>query len=211
MKKPTLAQRLKYWFDGVMARGTGALLGVLALATAVVIAVTAVVVYFLNVDQGTERPEFVMVIWDNLIRTLGTDDVADKSGWAFRIAMIFIAFIGVFVVANLIGIVSGAFDAKVAELRKGRSTVLASGHTVILGWNSKMATIIESLCEANASSKRARDRHPRGARQGGDGGRDPLAHPQARPDHHHLQVREPARPGRPPHRRTPSTPRPSSS
>ena len=154
MKKPTLGQRLKYWFDGIMARGTGALLGVLALATAVVIAVTAVVVYFLDATPG-ERPQFVMVIWDNLIRTLGTDDVADGSEWPFRIAMIFIAFVGVFVVANLIGIVSGAFDAKVAELRKGRSTVLASGHTVILGWNSKMATIVSSLVEANASSKGA--------------------------------------------------------
>ena len=155
MKKPTLGQRFKYWFDGIMARGTGALLGVLALATAAVIAVTAVVVYFLNVPRGAERPEFVMVIWDNLIRTLGTDDVADGSEWPFRIAMIFIAFVGVFVVANLIGIVSGAFDAKVAELRKGRSTVLATGHTVILGWNSKMATIVSSLVEANASSKGA--------------------------------------------------------
>ena len=94
--------------------------------------------------------------------------------------MIVIAFVGVFVTANLIGIVSGAFDAKVAELRKGRSTVLETGHTVILGWNSKMTTIVQELAAANASAQARRHRHPRRARQGRDGGRDPLAHPEAR-------------------------------
>lgn len=154
MKKPTLGQRFKYWFDGIMARGTGALLGVLALATAVVIAIDAAVILFLNVGPGGDRQSIVEVLWGNMVRTLGADDVAANSPWAFRIAMIVIAFVGVFVVANLIGIVSGAFDAKVAELRKGRSTVLESGHTVILGWNSKMATILSGLVEANESSKR---------------------------------------------------------
>jgi voltage-gated potassium channel Kch len=154
MKKPTIGQRFKYWFDGIMARGTGALLGVLALATAVVILIDAAVIIFLTGTPGDEHQPAIEVIWNNLVQTLGADAIATPN-WGFRIAMIVVAFVGVFVVANLIGIVSGAFDAKVAELRKGRSTVLASGHTVILGWNSKMATIIESLCEANASSRGA--------------------------------------------------------
>lgn len=156
MKKPTIGQRFKYWFDGVMARGTGALLGVLALATAVVIAIDALVIIRLKLNVGPdgERLPAIRVIWDNVVQTLGANDVAATSGWPFRISMIVIAFVGVLVVANLIGIVSGAFDAKVAELRKGRSTVLESGHTVILGWNSKMTTIVQGLCEANASAKR---------------------------------------------------------
>jgi voltage-gated potassium channel Kch len=154
MKKPSLRQRFRYWFDGVMARGTGALLGVLALATALVIVIDAVVVFFLNRGSGGDRPTMAQAIWDNTIRILGTDDVAGSSTFALRVAMIVIAFVGVFVVANLIGIVSGAFDQKVAELRKGRSTVLESGHTVILGWNSKMTTIVQELCAANLSTKR---------------------------------------------------------
>ena len=155
MKKPTIGQRFKYWFDGIMARGTGALLAVLGLATAVVIAIDALVIIFLKLNVGPDGKgtPAIQVIWDNVVQTLGANDVG-ATNWGFRIAMIVIAFVGVMVVANLIGIVSGAFDAKVAELRKGRSTVLATGHTVILGWNSKMATIVESLCEANESAKR---------------------------------------------------------
>ena len=155
MKKPSVRQRFRYWFDGIMARGTGALLGVLALATALVIAVTAAAVFFLKVGPGGEDQTIAELLWTNTVRVLGADDVAEGSELPFRIAMIFIAFVGVFVVANLIGIVSGAFDEKIAELRKGRSTVLESGHTVILGWNSKMTTVVGSLCEANLSARNA--------------------------------------------------------
>jgi hypothetical protein len=155
MKKPSARQRFRYWFDGIMARGTGALLGVLALATALVIVVTAAVVFFLKVGPEGEKQTIADLLWTNTVRVLGADDVAEGSNPAFRIAMILIAFVGVFVVANLIGIVSGAFDQKIAELRKGRSTVLESGHTVILGWNSKMTTVVGSLCEANLSARKA--------------------------------------------------------
>lgn len=155
MKKPSFSQRFRYWFDKVMARGTGALLTLLAVATALVILVDAAVVLFLNVGPGGEdSPGLSEILWGNTIRTLGADDVAEQSAWAFRFAMLFITFAGVFIVANLIGIVSGAFDEKVAQLRKGRSQVLEKGHTVILGWNPKVPAIISGLAEAKASERR---------------------------------------------------------
>jgi voltage-gated potassium channel Kch len=155
MKRPTLRERFKYWFDSLMAHGTGALLGFLALVVVLVVAVDAVVVLLFKIKVAdTEEEQGVReVIWQNLIRTLDANDVSPGATWAFRISMLLITVIGVFIAANLIGIVSGAFDAKVAELRKGRSTVLESGHTVILGWNSKIHSIVEGLCEANASVK----------------------------------------------------------
>ena len=155
MKRPSLRQRFRYWFDGLMAHGTGALLGFLAAVIVVVVAIDAVVVLGLKIKvadtaQGQSTWE---VVWQNLIRTLDVNDVSPNAAVAFRISMLLLTVIGVFIAANLIGIVSGAFDAKVAELRKGRSTVIETGHTVILGWNSKMPSIISSLCLANESAK----------------------------------------------------------
>lgn len=157
MRRPSIRERFKYWFDGLMAHGTGALLGFLAAVIIVVVAIDAVVVLGLNIKvaetaQGQSTWE---VVWQNLIRTLDVNDVSPGAAWAFRISMLLLTVIGVFIAANLIGIVSGAFDAKVAELRKGRSVVLEKGHTVILGWNSKIASIVDGLCLANASA-----RHP---------------------------------------------------
>ncbi|MBN2176505.1 MAG: hypothetical protein JW722_02480 [Demequinaceae bacterium] len=157
MKRPKFRERFKYWFDGLMGHGTGAMLGFLALVVAVVVAVDAIVILLLNIkvaDVEGDQP-VGQVIWTNLVRTLGVDDPSPETGWPFRVAMLIVTVIGVFIAANLIGIVSGGFDAKVAELRKGRSTVIESGHTVILGWNSKIASIVSGLCLANASA-----RHP---------------------------------------------------
>lgn len=155
MQRPTLRQRFRYWFDNIMSRGTGALLGLLALAVAVIIVIDALVVVLLDIGPGGEDHQSVAeLLWQNLIRMLGADDVADGSEWAFRIAMLGVTIAGVFLVANLIGIISGAFDERVAELRKGRSAVLESGHTVIVGWNSKILSMLDELCEANASAKK---------------------------------------------------------
>ncbi len=57
--------------------------------------------------------------------------------------------------ASLIGIISGAFDSKVEELRKGRSKVLEKDHTLILGWNSKVFPIVSEICIANESRRNA--------------------------------------------------------
>ena len=157
MKRPTLRQRFKYWFDGLMSHGTGAMLGFLAAVVVVVVAIDVLVIQLLNIKVASSAPEEPVgeTIWSNLIRTLKVQDPAPEADWSFRVVMIVVTLVGVIIAANLIGIIVGGFNAKVAELRKGRSTVIESGHTVILGWNSKIASIVEGLCLANASSKRS--------------------------------------------------------
>ncbi len=69
--------------------------------------------------------------------------------------MLVITVGGPIIVASLIGIISGAFDDKVAELRKGRSRVLETDHTLILGWSNKVHSIISELAVANESAGKA--------------------------------------------------------
>jgi voltage-gated potassium channel Kch len=45
-------------------------------------------------------------------------------------------------------------EGKIEELRKGRSRVLETSHTVILGWSPQVFTIIPELVIANANQKR---------------------------------------------------------
>ena len=91
------------------------------------------------------------ILWGNLMRTLDPGTMGGDTGWAFRIFMLIITIGGLIIVASLIGIISGAFDSKVEELRKGRSRVLENDHTVILGWSSKVFPIINEICVANES------------------------------------------------------------
>jgi voltage-gated potassium channel Kch len=70
--------------------------------------------------------------------------------------MLVVTLGGIFVVSALIGVLSAGVDSKLDELRKGRSRVLESDHTVILNWSPSIFDIISELVVANASRKRPR-------------------------------------------------------
>ncbi|MEO7348280.1 MAG: NAD-binding protein [Terrimesophilobacter sp.] len=151
----SLRERFTYWFDNVMARGTIAVMGLLALATVVFVAVVAVVVVlFKFFPRGDDSQTFFEVLWGNLMRTLDPGTMGADQGWEFRAAMLVVTVGGLIIVASLIGIISSAFDSKIEDLRKGRSRVLESDHTLILGWSSKVLPIVSEICIANESRRR---------------------------------------------------------
>lgn len=139
-----------------MSRGTIALIALLGLATLVFVTVFALIVWALPLHpEGEPEADFSEVFWLGLMRALDPGNVAGDVGWLYRLAMMVVTIGGLIIVASLISIVSGGFDAKVAELRKGRSRVLESDHTLILGWNPKVFVIISELVLANESRGRS--------------------------------------------------------
>lgn len=139
-----------------MARGTIAVMGLLALATVVFIAVVAlVVVVFGFFPRGDDSQTFFEVLWGNLMRTLDPGTMGGDQGWEFRAAMLVVTVGGLIIVASLIGIISSAFDSKIEDLRKGKSRVLESDHTLILGWSQKVLPIVQEICIANESRRRS--------------------------------------------------------
>jgi voltage-gated potassium channel Kch len=162
MDKPTRMERFRYWFDGWMSRGTVALMALLGIATLVFVvllgAITVLVLTLIR-DRDNLNPGDAGSIWDifwgSLMRTLDPGTMGGDQGWFFRILMLIVTIGGLIIVASLIGIVSGAFDSKVEELRKGRSRVLEQDHTLILGWSPKVFQIVSELVIANESRKRA--------------------------------------------------------
>ncbi len=163
MDKPTRMERFRYWFDGWMSRGTVALMVLLGIATVVFVvvlgAITVARAHRSPATRTTSPPGDAGSVWDifwgSLMRTLDPGTMGGDEGWFFRILMLIVTIGGLIIVASLIGIVSGAFDAKVEELRKGRSRVLESDHTLILGWSPKVFQIVSELVIANESRKRA--------------------------------------------------------
>lgn len=161
MDKPTFAERFRYWFDNWMSRGTIALMALLGLATVLLVAVVGgitVIVLAIIPDRYNQFDEDFTpwdVFWGGLMRTLDPGTMGGDQGWLFRLLMLVITIGGLIIVASLIGIISGAFDSKVEELRKGRSRVLETDHTLILGWSPKVFPIISEIVIANQSRGRS--------------------------------------------------------
>lgn len=152
MGAPTLSERLRYWFDNWMARGTLALMGLLGLATIALVTVIGTIAYVAHAfPDDAPQGDLIDLWWGGLMRTLDPGTMGGDGGWGFRVFMLMITIGGLVIVASLIGIISGAFDDKIAELRKGHSRVLEQGHSLILGWSDKVPAIINELTIANES------------------------------------------------------------
>jgi voltage-gated potassium channel Kch len=79
----------------------------------------------------------------------------DEGQLGYLLLMLAVTLGGIFIVATLIGVLSSGIESRLTELRKGRSRVIETGHTVILGWSQQVFTILSELIEANANRRGA--------------------------------------------------------
>lgn len=152
MKSPTFKQRFQYWFDNYMSRGSSAMLTGLFVLSALIIFIVAALVKLTN--SAPEGASFFQLAWMGLLRTLDSGTMGGDTGSPFFLfMMLVVTFGGVFVVSALIGIINNGLEDKMDELRKGRSAVLENDHTLILGWNTQIFTVISEIILANESRK----------------------------------------------------------
>lgn len=157
MREIRFVDRLKYAFDNSMSRGAIALMGYLGLVSVALIMVASLVVIVLGIKpDGGDAPGFGEAMWLSLMRTLDSGTMGGDAGWPFRFAMLFVTLGGIFIVSSLIGVINSGLEAKLDELRKGRSFVLEQDHTLILGWSPKIFTVLSELVIANENRKRPR-------------------------------------------------------
>ena len=154
MDKPGLGARIRYWFDNVMARGNIAIIGLLGLISLAWVLMAGLIARIFHIFRSDVKYGLVEATWRQLTFTLDPGTFSGDIGVAWRILSLLTTLFGVLVVASLIGVVSAAFDDRITQLRKGRSAVLETNHTVILGWSSKVYTIISELVLANESERR---------------------------------------------------------
>ena len=158
MKNVDLKTKLRYAFDNTMSKGTIALIVWLGIVSTLVILIGAVLLLLFK--QGPPEIKgnlgFIEAFWINAMHAMDAGNVAGDEGWGFRLIGLFVTIGGIFVVGIFIGVVTSGIEAKIEELRKGRSFVVEQEHTLILGWSPKIFTIIAEICIANENQKKPR-------------------------------------------------------
>ena len=150
--KPGWWENFRYQMDNMISKGTGVIvlwLGLISLA--IILAATLLIVVFNISPPGEASPPFFEAFWQSLMRTLDPGSMADDAGWLYRLVMFGVTLGGIFVISTFIGVLTTQIDQRLDSLRRGRSKVIEIGHTVILGWNEQVFTIIEELVNANAN------------------------------------------------------------
>jgi len=150
MNQPTLKERLSYWFDNRMAKGSLTLIHLLLDITIVLVGFLSVAVWMSARSEFT----FFQAFWD----TLGTiinawmPSSGDSDSIGYLIFMAIAAFCGLMITSVLIGIFASAIEEKIYSLRRGNSVVLEKGHYVVLGFYPGEYTLINQLILAAAGN-----------------------------------------------------------
>ncbi len=152
IEKPNWRERLRYAFDNTLSRGPSALIGWLALVTAILIAIATAAVLIVHGIPAQSSP--FAVFWNILSQALTPNPVDAGNPLPYLVVMLAVTLGSLFIVSILIGILSNEIEGRVDALRRGRSRVLESDHTIVLGWSHQIFTIVSELVIANENRKR---------------------------------------------------------
>lgn len=150
----SLRDKIRYRWDNLMSRGPAAMIAVLALCTTLGVLVAAAVITGLGLHpQDRDTGSLLENAWIALLRILDPSGLSTDTGGPYRLVMLTIAIIGIFILSALISILSSGLQVKIDELRKGRSLVVERNHVIILGWSAKIFTILTELLLSNQSRR----------------------------------------------------------
>lgn len=153
--KPSLADRYRYAFDNLMARGAWALILwhlLMALATVVVLALLVVALGITPVDEDGETISFGALVWATLMHAIDPGTITgDEDGGPWRAMMMTATVFGILLIGSLVAVLVASVARRFDQLREGHSRVLEEDHTLVVGWSRQVFTIIAELAVANQS------------------------------------------------------------
>ncbi|MCF0109728.1 MAG: hypothetical protein HUJ57_06640 [Erysipelotrichaceae bacterium] len=151
MKRFTLKQRLRYWFDNQMAKGTASMVRLLAYVTIIFTVLLAIVMIL---THAQEEGGFFSALWDSTAYTINAWMPSYGDGSPIYVALLSIAgIVGLLITSVLISILTTSMEERITSMRQGNSLVLETGHTVILGFNPGNYELIRELCMAAGKDK----------------------------------------------------------
>ena len=68
-----------------------------------------------------------------------------------RVVGLVLVLAGMLFFALLVGLIGDSIESRLDDLKQGRARVLESGHTLILGWSDKAASLILEIAKSKAS------------------------------------------------------------
>ncbi|WP_425086310.1 CASTOR/POLLUX-related putative ion channel [Streptomyces liangshanensis] len=147
----SLRDRARYRFDRTLARSTGTLMGWLMLTCLAVVVPVSVLLVWTDPESPHSLSGRLTAAWRTSAETLRLGAI---SGTPLRMVLsALLGLVALLCVSTLIGVITNSLAERMAELSRGRSTVLEHGHVVVLGWSDQVATVVGELVAAQASPR----------------------------------------------------------
>ncbi|MFC9293808.1 NAD-binding lipoprotein [Streptomyces sp. NPDC057011] len=151
--RTSLRLRLRYRFDHLVAGGTTALVGWLAVACLSVVVPASMVLVWADRTAPTTLSGRLTAVWVSVGQTLKIGGAVGPP--LYVLASVALALVALLFVSTLVSLITTGINRRIMALRLGHSTVLETRHTVILGWSDQIFPVIGELVEANANQRRS--------------------------------------------------------
>ena len=148
-------QRLQYRLDNFMSKGGMAVfLALLCLffIAFVIMSSVRMLAFWLFPDAGVEGLSDLN--WRVFFQIIDSGSLAEldaDSNLASKLVGIVTIFFGLVLFSSMVAFITQQFEERLALLRKGRSAVLESGHTLVLGFGDRLVDMLRELIIANES------------------------------------------------------------
>lgn len=156
-------KKIKYQFDKLISQNPKGLMAIFTFITMVFLGIIAGVITLINIkipknDDIKEKAEGIFEAYFKtyieLIDIVISPEFKTDINFWITLLNIIVAILGLLLISVLIGILTNIIQTRLVELRRGRSVVIESNHTVFLGWSNKLITTIHELSEAYKSEKK---------------------------------------------------------
>ena len=150
----SLRSKLRYVVDNFMARGGFSVF--LAVLTMFGLGFAAMSVFRLIagvVSPDESAPALTDGMWRTFIEIADAGNIGDDSDAPILSKAIGVAtiFVGMILFSSMVAFITAQFEARLEDLRRGKSDVIEKGHSLILGFGDRVTDIIREVIVANES------------------------------------------------------------
>ncbi|MEH0474524.1 NAD-binding lipoprotein [Streptomyces sp. B21-097] len=143
--------RMRYRFDNTLAVSTGRLVGWLAVTCLGIVVPASAAMVWTDPSSPRSPTGRLIAVWRISAQTLRLGAV---SGAPLRMLLsVLLGLVALLYVSTLIGLITTVLTDRITELRRGRSTVVETGHSVMLGWSDQVFTVVAELMAARAGRR----------------------------------------------------------
>ena len=154
--KVSFGTRLKYSFDNSLSKA-GAFVGYVFIAIIILAfamtAIQAAIAAVSPLNTPLDPASYFFSYWAAFTKILG---IGSTDAWGAQIVNFIYWAIGIAISGAVIGFISAAIQRAVARLKEGKSAIIESGHTLILGWSNRVFPILAELAIANENVRKPR-------------------------------------------------------
>ena len=139
-------QKLSYRIENILSSGSFSTIIALTIVVILLIFSLTILVWFFGSNPGQSFADQLWIYFNT-----GFGRAAMDGTWVYRSVTFILVIVSIFFSSIIIGSIASEINSKILDLRQGKSKVIESGHTIILGWSESLYIIINELIEANSN------------------------------------------------------------